>query len=61
MTLRRLLKDIHFSVTLANFGTIGALESAVFMVTLGEGGCIPSCGEARYGRGGGEWEPMPGI
>ena len=42
----RLLKDIHYSVTLTNFGTIGALESALFMGTLGES-CVPACGHPR--------------
>ena len=42
----RMLKNIHYSVTLSNFGTIGTLESSVFMVTLGEG-CVPACGRVR--------------
>ena len=42
----RLLKNIHYSVTLTNFGTIGALESAVFMGTLGQS-CVPACGYPR--------------
>merc|ERR1711936_1005172 len=43
----RMLKSVHYSVTLTNFGTIGTLESAVFMFSLGEP-CIPKCGHDRY-------------
>ena len=43
----RMLKGVHYSVTLTNFGTIGMLESAIFMFTLGDG-CIPQCGEDRF-------------
>jgi len=42
----RMLKGIHFSVTLSVFGLVGMLESAVFMFALGDS-CIPACGEDR--------------
>eukprot|EP00090_Calanus_glacialis_P012853 TRINITY_DN21480_c0_g1_i2.p1 TRINITY_DN21480_c0_g1~~TRINITY_DN21480_c0_g1_i2.p1 ORF type:complete len:347 (-),score=48.63 TRINITY_DN21480_c0_g1_i2:38-1078(-) len=44
--LLRMLKGVHYSVTLSIFGLIGMLESAVFMFALGDG-CIPACGEDR--------------
>jgi len=44
----RMLKGVHYSVTLTIFGSIGMLESAFFMFTLGDG-CIPECGEVRCG------------
>ena len=44
--LLRMLKNVHFSVTLLVFGTIGALESSVFMASLGRP-CIPQCGFER--------------
>lgn len=45
--LLRKLKGIHFSVTLFVFGSIGTIESAIFMFTIGNG-CIPACGQDRY-------------
>ena len=42
----RKLKHIHFSVTLMVFGGIGALESFLLMMTLGDG-CVPQCGHDR--------------
>jgi len=45
--LLRMLKGIHFSVTLTVFGLVGTVESAVFMFALGNG-CVPQCGLDRY-------------
>ena len=42
----RKLKDLHFSVILMVFGGIGAIESFILMITLGDG-CIPQCGFDR--------------
>merc|ERR1711874_955178 len=43
----RKLKSLHFSVTLTVFGAVGALESFILMMTLGDG-CVPQCGKDRY-------------
>jgi len=45
--LLRMLKNIHFSVTLLVFGVVGVLESLVFAIFLGDL-CFPSCGTERY-------------
>ena len=45
--LLRMLKGIHFSVTLTVFGLVGTVESAVFMFALGNG-CVPQCGLDRW-------------
>ena len=42
----RKLKSLHFSVTLTVFGAVGALESFILMMTLGDG-CVPQCGNDR--------------
>ena len=44
--LLRMLREVHWSVTLLVFGVVGAVESSVFMITLGSP-CIPQCGYER--------------
>lgn len=45
--LLRVLKDVHFSVTLAHLGTIGMVEAVVLGEVLGQGWCLPACGGSR--------------
>ena len=42
----RKLKSLHFSVVLTVFGAVGALESFILMMTVGDG-CVPQCGIDR--------------
>ena len=43
----RVLKDVHFSVTLAHLGSIGMVEALLLGQLLGRGWCLPACGGTR--------------
>jgi len=45
--LLRLLKGIHYSVTLTAFGTVGSIESLIIASIFGSF-CIPTCGLDRF-------------
>ena len=43
----RFLKGVHYSVTLLNVGSVGAVVLIAMVEILGQGACIPPCGETR--------------
>ena len=43
----RFLKGVHFSVTLFNVGSVGAIMLMAMVEMMGQGSCIPPCGLTR--------------
>jgi len=43
----RFLKGVHYSVTLFNVGSVGAVVLVAMVEILGQGACIPPCGQTR--------------
>ena len=44
----RFLKGVHYSVTLFNVGSVGAVVLIAMVEILGQGACIPPCGQTRW-------------
>ena len=47
LSFARFLKGVHYSVTLFNVGSVGALMLMTMVEVLGQGSCIPPCGSTR--------------